>query len=792
MAAPRHKVIARLILAFMVLAGCAWLWRFDYDRKVSTDILELVPSDEREPELALVRQLANDRVARVVLLVLRFPENKAAAGNEAKAQRERVAAKFIAALKASPAFAEVVRLGNTQAFVPIGKHVFDRRLDLLLPARLASWKTEYETGRRQTDFAHWAAEKTASDLTAFLAKPEAMAFQDMLPSDPLLLVPRALEPWQAFSGMAGTGQDGRSVLVWARTTASPLKEEGQGPVFKAVAEAETAAHAMGEFELRWSSIGRFAEASRRRIEGEMSGLNLLSLIAVLAIGFAGVRRPYKALNLAPVLIFSLLGAWIVTTSVFPRVHVLVFVVGSLLGGVAVDYGFYLFLQPPRTPEEPPLDKARRLLKPLLASSLTAITGFLLLLFSDLPLIRQLGVFVSAGLLCALGAALLWYAQSGDTWWEARALIRARLPGAGRKNVLRWALLAAVLVSAVGLTRLKWRDDIRDLDITSPELRANAEEVHALFGESDSQSIYLTRGASAAEARKALGRFHAWHAQAFPGSTAVSIGAVLPDPDQWARLQENLQSLAGFEPALRAALITQGFEAEAFEPFFNAWRELLVRKALPAYDELVAGLGGVLSGPLGLMMEAGPKASWYATLTNHPPGTEPPSELATVSSAQLESFNRLFGRYRVSALWLSVVGLGLVGLSVFVVYGLRRGLLIFALPAGSCLFGFGLLGLAGQTLNLFHLLGAFLGVCLSHNYAIFSAENASRGDLPPPSIRLSALTTATSFGVLALSHIPVISALGLMVALIVITALLVVELEPFSNTAIGQTAKGETT
>ena len=103
-----------------------------------------------------------------------------------------------------------------------------------------------------------------------------------------------------------------------------------------------------------------------------------------------------------------------------------------------------------------------------------------------------------------------------------------------------------------------------------------------------------------------------------------------------------------------------------------------------------------------------------------------------------------------------------------------------LVTAFCLFAFGLLGLAGQTLNLFHLLGAFLGVCLSHNYAIFTAENAARGDEPPPSIRLSALTTAASFGVLALSSIPVVSALGTMVAAIVVAALVGVELEAMAR------------
>ena len=60
----------------------------------------------------------------------------------------------------------------------------------------------------------------------------------------------------------------------------------------------------------------------------------------------------QALQLAPVLLGALLGAWVATTLCLERVHVLVFVVGSLLGGVAIDYGFYLYLQPPRWPGEP--------------------------------------------------------------------------------------------------------------------------------------------------------------------------------------------------------------------------------------------------------------------------------------------------------------------------------------------------------------------------------------------------------------------------------------------------------
>jgi predicted exporter len=238
-------------------------------------------------------------------------------------------------------------------------------------------------------------------------------------------------------------------------------------------------------------------------------------------------------------------------------------------------------------------------------------------------------------------------------------------------------------------------------------------------------------------------------------------------------------LETFVTSLQAALERHGFDAAAFAPFFNEWQTW---RSAPRtdYEAMAGSLVSVLRGPLQMMASVAPGRCWFFSVANHAPGREPPAETSTVNVSGLENMNQLFGRYRVSALRLSAWGLGLVGLSMAVLYGVWRGAKIFALPVGSCLFAFGLLGLTGQTLNLFHLLGAFLGVCLSHNYAIFTAENSARGEESPPSIRLSALTTAASFGILALSKIPVVKALGATVALIVLSALVAVELVPLAR------------
>jgi predicted exporter len=184
----------------------------------------------------------------------------------------------------------------------------------------------------------------------------------------------------------------------------------------------------------------------------------------------------------------------------------------------------------------------------------------------------------------------------------------------------------------------------------------------------------------------------------------------------------------------------------------------------------------LAGPLGLLIHPGQPLSWFVTLAADAPAAAPPADTHTVSASQLQSLNQVFARYRISALKLSAVGLAIVGAGVLLTYGWRDGVRIFAIPCGACLGLFGLLGWLGQPLNLFHLLGAFLGVCLTHNYSIFSATSAYRREPIPVSVRMSALTTAASFGVLALSGIPVVRALGLTVALMVVAALLVIELE----------------
>jgi predicted exporter len=766
----RRQFLGWGVLAAAVLLGSAWLARLDYGKKISSDVLDLIPVDERAPELTLVRSLASEAEARTMFFVL--------TGAEGRPVPAGAAVRFAAELARDPAFNQALPLADSTSRDALGRELFERRFALLFPRWLHEREAAFAvTGEASKKFSEWLAHDAAAALSRFLATPEALAFQEIIPADPLLLLPQAVE---RFKGGLAPGQTSSAsqALVWARLAASPLSEAGQAPAFAAIGRASAALHL--EYPgviVAYTGVNRFAAASRARIEHELTWLNALSLLAVLLVAFAFIRGVHRGLHLLPVVLLSVLGAWVGVTLVFDRVHILVFVVGSLLTGVAIDYGFYLYMQPPLQPEEDYWAKVRRLAKPLLASCLTTVAGFALLLFSELPFIRQLGVFVGTGLVCALAAAVVYFSTVRNSFLEARAFRGGKVLSVEVRTWMRRLLIVLWVTALFGLTRLTWKDDIRELEIPSVELKQNDARIRGLFGDQEDRTVYLTYGANLTEARASLEKLAAWLKTAGSARTqTLSLGSVIPTGEEQTRAVRFMHEAGEFPRQFRAALVAAGFDESEFTPFFEAY----ARHAAGAGDaDFAAALGALqtkLAGPVGLLLHSGQPLSWFVTLASETPVVAPPADTHTVSSGQLQTLNRIFSRYRQSALWLSLTGLAIVGAGVFLSYGFRDGVRIFAIPCGACLGIFGLFGWLGQPLNLFHLLGAFLGVCLTHNYSIFTATSAYRGEPPPVSVRLSALTAAASFGVLALSGIPVVHALGTTVALMVITALLLIEFE----------------
>ena len=243
---------ARVVLALWVCSCLGLLWFLDLPSRISTDVMDLIPSGERRPELAMVRGMAAEKQGRVVLLALDVP-----AGLEA-ARRERLAAAVQGSLEGSGAFEELVAMGGTTTRDALGRAVHQGRLNLLFPAWLARQKAAWQAagGTGPGPDADWLAAQAVRELGAFVGKPEAVAFQDLLPSDPLLLLPGLVDKLQDAQLQAG-GSEG-PLLFWGLMRGNPMNQQDQARLTEAVRVATGAAAGLEAGSgLRWTAVARF-------------------------------------------------------------------------------------------------------------------------------------------------------------------------------------------------------------------------------------------------------------------------------------------------------------------------------------------------------------------------------------------------------------------------------------------------------------------------------------------------------------------------------------------------------
>ena len=140
--------------------------------------------------------------------------------------------------------------------------------------------------------------------------------------------------------------------------------------------------------------------------------------------------------------------------------------------------------------------------------------------------------------------------------------------------------------------------------------------------------------------------------------------------------------------------------------------------------------------------------------------------------------RMYAHYLGQAQTQALLGaLGVVALIAFTLRSARRVLAVCQPLLLAVLLTMGLLALLNVQLGILHLVGLLLVVAVGSNYALFFdmlQRDASAGqpvDLDTlASLLLANLTTVLSFALLAMSSIPALAAIGRVVALGTLLAL----------------------
>jgi predicted exporter len=729
------------------------------------DLSSFLPSAPTAEQRLLVDQLRDGAVSRVVLVGIEGAD---------ETTRANLSRALAGALRADARFSGVAN-GATGTFEREGTLLRDHRYAL-------------STAVTPERFTVEGLRAAISETLAGLASPAGLMMKSLVTRDPTgetLAVIDQLRPGEG-PGMTGgvwASPDGRRAVLVARTRASGSDTDGQSQAVAAVEEAfgkaraEAGASAAGA-RLLLTGPGVFSVRARAMVEHDVVRLTTLSSLIPVALG----------LGFVPVISGALAGIAAVSLG-FGAVHGITLGFGTTLIGEAVDYSIYLFVQA----ERGDATWIERFWPTIRLGVLTSIAGFSALLFSGLPGLAQLGLYSIAGLVVAAAVTRFVLPALLPANFRVRDLSALGLRVAAVCRTLargRWAVAVITLACAVVVWSERatlWDTELSSLNPITMEDRTLDTELRAALGASDARVMVAVHGASADAALAAaetIGqRLDALVAAGQLGGYESPARFLPSRAAQQARL-ESLPDAETLRTRLRAALVGLPIRAERLEPFVEdasrarshglVTREQVKGTALElALDGLLfADSAGRWTAMLGLRPAAG-GAIDAAAVRGALAAAGVPGAMVLDLKAEVD---RLYAGYFQRALVASGAGFAAI---VLLLFGALRSPARVARVMVPFVAGVLLVAawhvLSGTRLSIFHLVGLLLVAAIGSNYALFFDRMALRADADVgrtlASLLLANVTTVTGFGILALSSIPVLKAIGSTVAVGTFAALL---------------------
>jgi predicted exporter len=766
----RRTLLAWLWVAVVVLllVHNAYLW-ISERLKPDSDILALLPVEERD--LVLQRafaQMVESAQQRLVVLV--GADDWVQAGRAADAYRAVLAP-----------HSQILR-SDGQAM----QRTQQDWLALFQPHRLALVTPGDEAALRSQSKQYWV-DTALAKLYSPLGSMKPGAWQE----DPFGLFgewfqARAREtPVRPRDGRLFVGDGQRHYVVMPFTLRVPPFSMGaQQTVMPLLERARQAArHSAAQVEVIAAGVILYAAAAAAQAKFEVSTIGIGSLIGIIVLTWLSFRS-LKPIALILVSVgIGCLGALSVCWLLFERIHLLTLVFGASLIGCAQDYGTY-FLCYRLSADFQSLDSWRLLLRLLPAMALAMVTtviGYLGLALTPFPGLRQMAVFSSLGLIFAWLTVIVWFpalVRSSEAkgvvlqHWCAVSL--RYWPSFRQQQSTLWVAGLFLAFIVFGLSRLDVQDDIRLFQNPPRQLIDEQIKLSRLLDAPALAQFYLVRGATA---EAVLQREESLKQRLDPlvekqiisGYQAMSNW--VPSPrTQIARRDLIERTLLNHDGPLAALAAQIGADAQ----WITAARDRLLAAAakLTPDDFLKSSsgeavrhlwLGNVDGGYASIVGVRGVSRSSLLPLQQADEGLDGVRWIDKVGEV-----SSLLAHYRKYIGWILVI-------SYFAVYGMLypryRGTTWRALAptALASVVTLAFLGVAGQSLQLFHVLALMLLLGIGVDYGIFFQEHPGRRDpVAWLAVGLSALSTLLSFGLLSLSKTPALQAFGVTMLIGIIT------------------------
>lgn len=761
----RRATLAIGIWLLLLAIGATLIARTHF----SADLSAFLPASPDARQRVLIEQLQSGVASRTLFIGIE--------GGKDATQRAGVSRAVATAMRESRRF-EQVQNGDTSDWTAAGSWLLDHRYQLapdVSPERFTS------AGLRDAIL----------DTLSTLGTPAGNAVRPLLERDPtgeMQRIAEGLIPASAPRSEAGVwvSRTHPRALMLATTRAAGSDLDALAVDIATVRRAfDAATRGMGDAGPRLLLSGSpvFSVESRDKIKGEAMHLAAIGGVvmgALLLLAFASPRA--LVIALLPVATGVVAGTASVSL-VFGQVHGLTMGFGSTLIGETVDYAIYYLIQA-RGAAVPGTgwQRWRDIHWPTVRLGLlTSVCGFAALVFSGFPGLAQLGVFSLAGLIAAALVArhvLPVLAPDGATGMGMRRQM-AQVAGVIVRGLPRLRYVFVGLgVAALALVLWQgghlWRANLSAMSPVPQAAQKLDEELRADIGASEAGTLVVVHGADEQAAlRNTEAAGARLEALVDKGDLAgyETVTRVLPSAAAQAARIASLPDAATLRARLGEA--TQGLPlpASRLEPFLADVEAARKQPVIQGADLQGGPLGALINA---LMFER-PGGGWSALISLHPGATFDQARLASALAGLPEvqvidvghELASLYDHYLHEAFVQVLLG----ALAVVVLLGayLRSGRRLLAVCQPlvvAVVLTLGGMAVLQVPLGILHLVGLLLVVAVGSNYALFFDQLRETGRADEDtlaSLMLANLTTVVSFGLIAISDIPALSAIGRVVA-----------------------------
>lgn len=518
-----------------------------------------------------------------------------------------------------------------------------------------------------------------------------------------------------------------------------------------------------EIEIDRSGIFFFASAAAQSSKKDISLISTGSTLGVVLL-LLFVFRSVRALLLPVASIFLGVGfAFVLSHMVYGQVHILTIVFGASLIGIVIDYSLHYFYHGAVGNS----DEKSSLFRALSLSLITSVIGYAALSFSSLLALQKVALFSCCGLfmawlsvICLGDIALRKPLKTEQTLLPALvSALRSLNASLPKGMTLTLVAITLGLGAYIAIIAKPFNDDPRVFFKPDAALLASERNVAQVTSDYEPGRYIIVHGNS-------VEHVYSRHEQLISAikqhteidaSQLTSLMTWVPSPTRQANIytaQSKLYADGGAADLLYASLN----KPDAAQTVKTQYQNAKQRTLSPKHASEILG-----SGLPPIWFEGEQNVVSFVLIQKGVQADELQAPLERIDGVSyvntLKATQAALTSQRLSASALLLVAYCLIAILMVLRNRTLLAASIVLVPLGASAMLFICAVIFGFELNLFHIMALFLVLGFGMDYGIFANEMREHSNVTLQAILLSAITSLLSFGLLALSDIPVVASFG---------------------------------